>query len=322
VTVEDIMRQYLRDPADATPLSEFRTAEGYVRFQGGHEYPRVGNSPVLIDEAQSVFRIVDVEAMKPITQSRSYRDPRSIKNFVRQRVLPQLVRDPGQSERYARMAAETRGAPVLVLGAGHKMAYYQESFSPSPVLVTDVHAQFGVDLVVDAHQIPFSDSTFGLVIADGVLEHVARPWRVAAEMERVTITGGLVHISTPFCFAWHAYPYDFHRFTPTGLRFLLPHCDMVRLDIVHGRATTLGLFANEFVVGTFDSRKSRALAVALSRFSFGWLKYLDIIGSRVTSRRVAAATALAITGRKDGRPRRDGEMLSDVAGWASDRANA
>jgi len=40
-------------------------------------------------------------------------------------------------------------------------------------------------VVADAHQLPFPSESFDLVLASEVLEHVERPWQVAAELERV-----------------------------------------------------------------------------------------------------------------------------------------
>lgn len=45
---------------------------------------------------------------------------------------------------------------------------------------------FGIrSVVADAHELPFPDGSFDLVLASELIEHVERPWQVAAELRRV-----------------------------------------------------------------------------------------------------------------------------------------
>lgn len=48
--------------------------------------------------------------------------------------------------------------------------------------------------VADAHDIPYKDETFDVIVCTEVLEHVDDPWQVVMEIKRVLKTGGLAII--------------------------------------------------------------------------------------------------------------------------------
>lgn len=61
---------------------------------------------------------------------------------------------------------------------------------------------------------------FGTVFCLSVLEHCRNPFAMAANIERLLLPGGKLCVSAPFAFRLHAYPDDYWRFTPAGLREL------------------------------------------------------------------------------------------------------
>jgi SAM-dependent methyltransferase len=62
---------------------------------------------------------------------------------------------------------------------------------------------------------------FDLVIADQVLEHVARPIDAVRNIYAMVKPGGFAAIATPFLFRVHARPHDYNRWTAAGLEQLL-----------------------------------------------------------------------------------------------------
>ncbi len=94
------------------------------------------------------------------------------------------------------------GVPVLKL-AGPE----------TELIVSDVSLTSVVNVVCDAHNVPFDGETFDAVVAVAVLEHVADPQRCAQELHRVLKPRGVVFAVTPFMQQVHGGGYDFTRFT-------------------------------------------------------------------------------------------------------------
>lgn len=78
-----------------------------------------------------------------------------------------------------------------------------------------------VDLVADAHDLPLKDASIRTVILNNTLEHVANPFQVISEVNRVMKPGGVLLVAIPFLRPIHADPDDYTRFTRSGLRHLL-----------------------------------------------------------------------------------------------------
>lgn len=76
----------------------------------------------------------------------------------------------------------------------------------------------GPDVFADGAHLPFQDASFDGVVCLEVIEHVAAPQRVIAEIQRVLRPGGRGWISMPFLYPVHDAPFDFQRYTEFGLR--------------------------------------------------------------------------------------------------------
>ena len=73
-----------------------------------------------------------------------------------------------------------------------------------------------VDIVSDAHELPYEDGSVDAIHVEAVLEHLQRPSAAVAEMYRVLRPGGRVFASTPFMQAYHGYPDHYQNYTLTG----------------------------------------------------------------------------------------------------------
>lgn len=88
---------------------------------------------------------------------------------------------------------------------------------PSPKLVNlNIEPLTRVDVVADAHLLPYADESVDAIFCEAVLEHLYDPNLAVAEMHRVLKPGGEVLAITPFLQAYHGYPHHYQNFTLTG----------------------------------------------------------------------------------------------------------
>lgn len=87
----------------------------------------------------------------------------------------------------------------------------------------DMLAGPGVDWVIDLEeQLPDGLGQFEHVECMSVLEHSRRPWLMAANIERLMAPGATLFVSVPFVWRIHAYPSDYWRLTPEGVKSIFP----------------------------------------------------------------------------------------------------
>lgn len=282
-----------------------------IFFMCSNKYPISDEIPVIIDEAQSIFKIDDIISKKATTQDSSYRNS-SLKNRVRQDFLPSLTKDFNFDKRYKTLADKHSNGKILIIGAGDKVEWYNNIFGEQSLIITsDVHLQFNPDIVFDCHQIPFADQSFDLIIAGQVLEHTFKPWEVAKELERVVKTNGNILIEIPFNFPYHSPPYDFFRFTFTGLRSLFTNCKLDKFEVTEGNASTVAIFNSQFLIELFPYRYLRMLMLFISRFLFGWLKYIDLLYKKPTIRSITMSKGFSMLFEKDNVNRKNSELLKE-----------
>lgn len=297
----------LRDPADGS--SFLRVDNNQLYFAGGNSYPILNGIPILLNEKNSLFSIGEITENRSTTQSIEYRDRKYVKNYIRQRILPKLSFDSSYKKRRLDLAEKMNGGNVLVLGAGDKVDFYKELFSKSQVVISDVHRQFAPDFILDAHDIPFVDDYFSLVIADQVLEHTSRPWIVAAEIQRVTQPGGYIQIEVPFAYPYHGNLYDFYRFTPTALRFLFAECKIIDFEITEGDYSAAAVALGNSLINSSQNKYARRVLLVLSRYLFWWLKYFDDIFKK---RSFNMPKGCSVTYCLDGIAREENQLMDDV----------
>jgi hypothetical protein len=93
---------------------------------------------------------------------------------------------------------------------------------------TDLHEGPGVDRLEDLRSLTYADNEIGTALCLDTLEHCTDPIAAARELQRVVRNdGGICLISSVMLIGIHAYPSDYWRFTPDGLRLLLSGYDDV-----------------------------------------------------------------------------------------------
>lgn len=238
----------------------------------GHVFPIVRGVPILINDANSVFAIADY------TQSSGYQGASygtewdsvgRIRKLVRKLFkklgdVPSSIRHLTLAEAIDVVRAACPEPRILEVGSGGG----RHGSEHDRVTCTDVAFAPGVEVIADAHDLPFPDGSFDLVIAVAVLEHVADPARCVAEFWRVLQPTGFVFAATPFLQPVHMGAYDFTRFTLLGHRRLFRRFDTIEAGVVSGVGTvaawTLCSFLESIPAGRYARNTGRAFGLLLT----------------------------------------------------------
>jgi SAM-dependent methyltransferase len=150
-----------------------------------------------------------------------------------------------------------------------------------------------VDVVADAHALPYDDGSVDAIHSEAVFEHLHTPHIAAAEIARVLKPGAVAYVCTPFIAPFHGYPSHFQNFTEAGHRRLFENAglEIVESGVCVGPTMSLlqvwRAFGEVLPVGLREIAKAiffagRVLLTPLDRF----------LGERENAHIVASTTYL------------------------------
>jgi len=245
----------------------------------GSVFPVVGDVPILINDENSVFAVADyVESAgyEGASYARDWdrvgRARRLARKFFKKFAdAPSSIRHLGDAEAIEMVRRECPNPRILVVGSGGR----GHGGPNDRVTAMDVAFGPGVAVIADAHDLPFPDHSFDLVIAIAVLEHVADPPRCVAEFWRVLQPAGFVYAITPFLQPVHMGAYDFTRYTPLGHRRLFRCFDVIEAGAALGVGTVTAWILCSFLESIPAGRYGRSLGRALGLLFMPGLRKLD-----------------------------------------------
>jgi SAM-dependent methyltransferase/uncharacterized protein YbaR (Trm112 family) len=288
-----------------------------VRDACRSSFPIIEGVPVLINEANSLFRVRDYLERKEVLYESHSRVVRFLK-----RLVPSPTRHIGAKARlreFARLLLQLSESPkVLVVGGSILGAGMKELLSFNQVGVVESDVAFGprTALICDAHDLPFKDETFDGVVAQAVLEHVVDPFRCVEEMHRVLKQDGIVYAETPFMQQVHGGPYDFLRFSHLGHRRLFRRFEEISSGAASGPAEALVWAYESLLLSLARSQTARLILKAFARWTSWWITYADYILLR-SAGSLDAACAYYFVGRRGRRLVPDKEILEGYRGFVS-----
>ena len=150
----------------------------------------------------------------------------------------------GKIEGFLRRYATT--ASVLDVGAGG--VEYSALFPNRTTF--DIDPARHPDIVGDAADMPFEDSSYEVIICSEVFEHLPDPQKVVGELRRVLKPGGLLVLTTRFAFPVHDAPGDYWRFTAYGLQLLFKGWEIESLEAETGPFGTIAVLLQRIMFQT------------------------------------------------------------------------
>jgi SAM-dependent methyltransferase len=127
-------------------------------------------------------------------------------------------------ENFLQLVAQFDSGAVLEIGSRARSAITRRHRIPERLeyVGLDILPGPNVDLVGDAHELSrlFPEKRFAAIFSTSVFEHLAMPWRVAVEMNKVLQPGGIAFTSTHQTWPPHEEPWDFWRFSRNSWQVL------------------------------------------------------------------------------------------------------
>ncbi len=75
-------------------------------------------------------------------------------------------------------------------------------------------------LINDNGKLPFKNEEYDIIFLFDVLEHIKDDANFINECYRILKPGGIIVASIPFMYRFHEQPYDYRRYTPSGIKYL------------------------------------------------------------------------------------------------------
>ncbi len=132
---------------------------------------------------------------------------------------------------------------VLNAGCGNRdISVLLKSWHATDVDNCDIQSSIPGAFLCDLTEIPKADGSYDSILCNAVLEHVPDPEKVMSEFYRLLAPKGYLVVSVPFLQPFHPTPFDFRRYTRSGLQQLGEQSGFRVLEIrpVHSLAQTIG----------------------------------------------------------------------------------
>lgn len=191
-----------------------------------------------------------------------------------------------------------RGNLVLNLGSG--VGNFDHYLQPGLKTINlDISpSKPNLDVIADAHYLPFKSQSVDIVYSIAVLEHVKKPWIVADEIHRILRVGGFVILELPFLNVIHD-EHDYFRFTDKAIRVLFDdeRFETILEQVSSGGGSFLSVFLLTYFRQFVPTNLLKKLWNIFMGYVFSLCKYLDILIDHSPQLRLTA-NSFAFIGKK------------------------
>jgi len=278
-----------------------------------NKYPIINDIPILINESRSLFSIHTYEKGESTTIN--YSSPSAFKKILR-RLTPSISNNLVARSNYQFISNKIpNNARILFIGGSSKGygSDYIYSNNSYDIVGLDVSVGEYTDIVADAHDIPFVDQSFDLIVIQAVIEHVIDPIRCVEEAYRVLKNGGIIYSESPFMQQVHMREYDFTRYSYLGMLKLFAQFNDIKSGICCGPGMALA-WSYTYFLRSFSTNKKIIRLITIFAYSTSfYLKYIDRYLVNKSSAYIAASGFYFI-GVKDGKVSSDIEILESYRG--------
>ena len=239
-------------------------------------YYSIDDIPILISDENELFNFSKLS----VEPSPFFKNKGKLYNFLKI-FIPDISHNISAKKNYKRISSLLKDSNknVLVIGSGNGGIGLDTLLNSGDfnVIKTDICIGNGINYVCDAHNLPFLDCSFDLIVIQAVLEHVLDPKVVIREIHRVLKDNALVYSETPFMQQVHGAEYDFTRWTRSGHRFLFSGFSEVDSGQIGSVGMSLAWSIEYFIIGIFKYKCLYLPTIIFLRYFIFLLKYFDYI---------------------------------------------
>ena len=134
---------------------------------------------------------------------------------------------------------------VVEIGAGNM------ALDDPCIIRMDVTLSPYVDLVTDAHYMPFLPESLDYIFSLAVFEHLRNPFLTAQSIHEVLKDGGYIYHECNFVFAYHGYPHHYFNASMQGMEQVFSDFTSLRKGVATYQMPS---FALDMVLGTYLNR--------------------------------------------------------------------
>ena len=174
-----------------------------------------GNSPTA-----EYYANVDQEYNEKSSTNTIYLLKKSIRKFLSYFIDPIFSKKCVEAEKTITRLAKNK--LLLGVGGGPTRDYGETNLNIGP--------WENVDLISDAHSLPYKDNVVDHILCRAVLEHLTNPEAATKEFYRVLKNNSLLFIAVPFLQTYHGYPHHYRGITLTGLEQLVKDSGFTIID--------------------------------------------------------------------------------------------
>jgi uncharacterized protein YbaR (Trm112 family) len=184
------------------------------------------------------------------------------------------------------------GHIIVELGSGSRQLR-------DDVINVDLFPFPNVDLLANVAKTPFREDALDFIILDAVLEHVAEPHVVVAEVNRILKPRGQVICVVPWVFPYHGYPKNYFNISRDGLDFLFKDFSECRIEMEMGPTSALTNLVSEYIAVALSGRRKITYSFfkGLVLLPIFLLKFLDKFWSR-SGKATRIASSLCVLAKK------------------------
>ena len=138
---------------------------------------------------------------------------------------------------------------TLEIGSGERAVDHPN------IIRMDVKLTPHVDVVGDAHAMPFLPESFDFIFSIAVFEHLRQPFAAADEIYRVLRDGGYICHDCNFVFAYHGYPHHYFNASMQGLEQIFRRFRILRQGVAPYQMPS---FALDMILATYMAQSKLA----------------------------------------------------------------